>query len=155
MAFAPTSPVTGAAQTGFTTPTYTLSVDNAPDVNSRQWAVTTLGGTQAGVSLHSMSSPFTATWFRPKAYKPLGKPHPVTGQLTSVPFNKHKLKVRKGMVPLAGQPTQVGEIDAAFSLPAGADTADAANVRAMCSLFGGLFAQQSAGIGDTLISGIV
>lgn len=155
MAFAPSSPVSGGAQTGFTSPTYTLVADNAPDVNARQWAVTAVGGTQTGVTTHSMSSPFTATWFRPRAYRPLGKPHPVTGQLTSVPFNRHKLKVRKGMTPLSGQPTVVGEADATFSLPAGSDTADPANVRGMTSLFVGLLSQQSAGAGDTLVTGIV
>jgi len=69
MSFNLTSPVTGASQTGFTAPTYTLTVDTAPDVNAKQWAVTALGGTQAGVSSHSVASPFTVTMFRPKVLR--------------------------------------------------------------------------------------
>jgi len=61
MTWSPTTPVTGGAQTGFTAPTYTLSVDTAPDINGKQHAVTALGGTQAGVTSHSVSNPFTVT----------------------------------------------------------------------------------------------
>ena len=75
MTFSLTSPITGAAQTGFTTPTYTHVADTAPDVNGRQVAITALGGTQAGVTVHSVASPFSITFFRPKAYK-VGKDEP-------------------------------------------------------------------------------
>lgn len=40
-----TTPLTGAAQTGFTAPTYTLTLDVNPAQNAKQWAVTALGGT--------------------------------------------------------------------------------------------------------------
>lgn len=50
--------LTGAEQTGFTSPTYTTAADNAPDFNAKQVAVTAVGGTQAGVTAHSVSSPF-------------------------------------------------------------------------------------------------
>jgi len=68
-----TNPVTGAAQTGLTSPTYTLVADIAPDVNGRQWAVSALGGTQTGVRTHSASDPFTITVMRPKVFQSLGK----------------------------------------------------------------------------------
>lgn len=59
MSFTLTSPITGAAQTGFTSPTYTLTSDLAPDNNGKQVAVTALGGTQVGVTTHSVAAPFT------------------------------------------------------------------------------------------------
>lgn len=155
MPWSPTSPITGGAQTGFTTPTYTVVPDVAPDVNGKQVAVTALGGTQTGVTTHSAASPFTLTFIRPKTFAVLGKPNPATGLLPSVPKNEYKNIIRKGMLPLAGQPFAVGIIDIRISIPAGADTADPANVRALFSAAIGCLNQQSAGIGDTVTSGIL
>lgn len=152
--FGLTSPLTGGAQTGFTSPTYTHVADVAPDVNGKQVAITALGGTQAGVSVHSQSSPFTVTYVRPKVFKALGKPNPVTGLLSSVPHNSHVLIVRKGVLPLAGQPVSNLTIRCQMDVPAGSDVADPANIRAAISALVGALNQQSAGLGDTLISGI-
>lgn len=154
MAFAPSSPVTGGPQTGFTSPTYTIAVDTAPDANQKQWAVTALGGTQVGVTIHSVSSPFTLTVSKPKAFRVLGKPHPVTGLVKDVPMNQYAILVRKGVTPLAGQPFATSMAKIVMQIPAGSDTADSANVRALLSLLFGAAWQQSAGQGDTLTSGI-
>lgn len=150
-----TSPVTGGAQTGFTAPTYTHVADVALDTNGRQYAVTALGGTQVGVRVHSPSDPFTFLVVRPKVFKALGKPHPVTGQLTSVPKNVYLIKIAKGAIPLAAQPASVMNIRCLIEIPAGADTADASNVRAAISLLVGALTQVSAGLGDTLVSGVL
>lgn len=155
MAFAPSSPVTGAAQTGLTSPTYTIASDVAPDVNGKQYAVTALGGTQTGVAVHSVSSPFTVTYFRPKTYKSLGTVDPNTGQLRAVPMNVHKVIVRKGVLPLAGQPASTMRATLSLEVPAGSDTADAEDIRAALSLLIGVLNQQSAGIGDTVVTGVV
>jgi len=149
-----TSPVTGGAQTGFTAPTYTLIADIAPDINGRQFAVSALGGTQAGVLAHSVASPFTITVVRPRVFKVLGKPN-LNGLIRDVPVNVYKVNCRKGVLPLAGQPFSVGMGRVELSVPAGSDTADAANLRAMCSLLIGALNQLSAGTGDTLVSGII
>lgn len=154
MSMSLTSPVTGGAQTGFTSPTYTTVADVAPDVNGKQSAVTAVGGTQTGVTVHSVASPFTVTFIRPKTFKVLGKTNPVTGLLPSVPKNPYRVIVRKGVTPLAGQPFSVAICDLTISVPAGSDTADPANVRAMLSLLIGALNQLSAGIGDTAVSGI-
>lgn len=154
MAYNPTTPVTGAAQTGFTTPTYTLTADVAPDSNGKQHAVSAIGGTQTGVDVSSVSRPFTATFVRPKALKTLGNANPVTGIISNVPRNTYKLITRKGVLPLAGQPSQTMLVTTIIEVPAGSDTADPANIRAALSLHLGLLAQQSAGIGDTGVSGI-
>lgn len=150
-----TSPVTGGAQTGFTSPTYTHVADVALDTNGRQYAVTALGGTQANVRTHSPSDPFTLLVVRPKVFKALGKPHPVTGQLTSVPKNVYLIKIAKGAIPLAAQPSSVMNVRCLIEIPAGADTADAPNVRAAISLLVGALNQVSAGLGDTLVTGVL
>lgn len=147
--------LTGAAQTGFTTPGYTTGSDTPPDVNSKQSAVTAITGTQTGVDAHSVSRPFTLTVTRPKTYERLGKPNPTTGLIASVPRNKLKCITRKGVLPLAGQPDQVMIIRTEIEVPAGSDTADAANVRAALSAHIGLLWAQSAGFGDTGINGVL
>lgn len=156
MATTLTTPVTGSAQTGFTAPTYTLSSDTSPDnANGRQYAVTAIGGTQSGVVVHSVSVPFTINFKRPAVLKVL---QAVLNQLTllgRVPRNTYVLNVRKGVTPFAGQPAQVAIVRLTIDVPAGAETADAANLRAMMSLLGGAIAQNSAGYTDTTISSIL
>ncbi len=155
MSFAPTTPVTGAAQTGFTSPTYTITADTPPDINAKQFVVTALGGTQVGVTAHSVSSPFTLTMFRPKVFKSLGNPNPNTGVISNVPRNVYKVICRKGMLPLAGQPIQTGFFTLSMDLPAGSDTASPAEIRGALSAMIGLLTQQSAGIGDTEVNGVL
>lgn len=154
MSFAPSSPVAGAAQTGFTAPTYTLAADTPPDVNAKQYAITALGGTQAGVTTHSVSAPFTLSMFKPKVFKTL---KPVNSQhvLPEVPFNTFKVITRKGVLPLAGQSARNMTVTTVIELPAGSDTADAPNVRAALSSHIGALSAQSAGIGDTTITGVL
>jgi hypothetical protein len=151
-----TTPITGQPQTGFTSPTYTTATDTAPSGNpGKQVAVTALGGTQAGVTVHSVASPFTLNFTRPSNLKVLGNPNPVTGVIVSVPTNTYKLITRKGVLPLSGQPMKVMNITTIIDVPAGADTADAANIRAALSAHFGSLVQQSAGFGDLTINGVL
>lgn len=153
MAYSPSSPVTGATQTGFTTPTYTLSADTAPDSNGKQHAVTALGGTQTGVTAHSVASPFTLTFVRPKQLRTLGVPA-ANGFIGAVPNNIYRQITRKGVVPAVGQPARTMMIETIIHVPAGSDTYDAANVKAALSAHIGILNQQSAGIGDTTLNGV-
>jgi hypothetical protein len=153
--FTLTTPITGAAQTGLTAPTYTLISDLAPDNNGKQVAVSALGGTQAGVTVHSVASPFTITFTRPRVFKQLGKPNPTTGLIKDVPRNTFKLITRKGVTPLASQPFVNLQITTIVDVPAGSDTYDSANIRAALSAHIGALSQQSAGAGDTLVNGVV
>lgn len=153
--FTLSTPITGAAQTGFTAPTYTLTADLAPDNNGKQNAVTALGGTQTGVTTHSVASPFTLTFVRPKVFRSLGKPNPSTGLIGAVPRNTFKFITRKGVTPASGQPYQNLQITTIFEVPAGADTFDAANVRGALSAHVGALMQQPAGAGDSLVTGII
>lgn len=155
MTYALTSPVTGGAQTGLTSPTYTIVADTPPDATSKQYAVTALGGTQTGVTVSSVSSPFTTSMFRPKVFQALGKPNPTTGLIARVPRNTYKLITRKGVTVLAGQPITNQVITTVMEIPAGADVADPNSVRAALSLHFGVANQCSAGIGDTVVQGVL
>lgn len=151
-----TTPITGQAQTGFTAPTYSTTADTAPAGNpGKQVAVTALGGTQTGVTVHSVASPFTLNFTRPANLRVLGNPNPVTGVITQVPVNSYKLITRKGVLPLTGQPYKVLNVTTTIDVPAGADTQDAANIRGALSAHFGALVQQSAGFGDLTIGGIL
>jgi hypothetical protein len=146
--------ITGGAQTGFTTPGYTVTADVASDTNGKQWAITAITGTQAGVTSHSPQSPFTWSYWRPKVAKLL----PAIGlnaQYSNVPLNKHVMITRKGVTIAANQPPRVAQARIELEIPAGAESYDAANVRALISATVGALNQLSAGIGDTTTSNIL
>lgn len=153
--FDPSSPVTGGAQTGLTSPTYTLTADLAPSNVGEQFAVTALGGTQTGVEAHSVSSPFTLTMERPAQFRQIGPVNPSTGVVSNVPRNTFKIRVRKGVEPLSGQSHQNLVAELKISVPAGADTADPESIRAAMSLLFGTLWAESSDLGDTLIDGIL
>lgn len=153
MSIALTSPVTGQPQTGLTSPTYTVVQDTAPNAAGKQWAVTALGGTQTGVTTHSVASPFTINFERPAVLKMLGQPS-LNGFIANVPSNTYKVIVRKGVVPAVNQPARPMIVRVSVDVPAGADTYDAANVRAALSAAFGALVQQSAGFGDMTVTGI-
>lgn len=148
-----TSPITGATQTGLTSPTYTHVSMAGPDSNVKQHAVTALGGTQAGVDTHSVARPFTISFWWPKILRVLPALNS-NGTLPSVPMNTYKVITRKGVTPLAGQPSRTMLITTTIEVPAGSDTADAPNVRAALSAHIGAVNQQSAGLGDTSVTGV-
>lgn len=147
--------ITGGAQTGFTSPTYTLTVDIAPENNGIQSVVTAVGGTQSGVLVHSISNPFTVLFARPKVLKTLGGANPITGVISPIARNKFRWIVRKGVIPYTDAPALPAVCRLEIDLPAGADFTDPANVRAMMSCLIGCMNDQSAGLGDTLLDGVI
>jgi hypothetical protein len=151
MAISLSSPVTGAAATGLTSPTYTVAVDQPPNAYSKQWAVTALGGTQTNVDISSASRPFTFTFGRPANVKVLAAVD-VTNVLRVVPINTYTARTRKGVTPLAGQMSRMFQVVTNFGVPAGSDLADAVNLAAGCSLHIGALSQLSSGIVDSLKS---
>lgn len=155
MAFSLTTPITGSAQTGLTAPTYTIVADTAPDNNGKQFYVSALGGTQTGVSAHTVAAPFTISMFRPKVLKTLAPVNAVTGVLRSVPFNSYKVITRKGVLPLAGQSFKTSWITSEFAIPAGSDTVDPLSLRAMISAHIGALTQLSNELGNTVVTGTI
>lgn len=155
MSFTPSSPVTGAAVTGLTTPTYTLVADIAPNQNGKQYAVSALGGTQTGVDVNTVSKPFTLTFFRPPVLRVLPQANPVTGIIRDVPMNVYKLITRKGASPAVNQNPIVARITTTIEVPAGTDTYEPEELRAMLSLHAGTIWAQASGIADTVVSGVI
>lgn len=155
MSFAPASPVTGAAVTGLTSPTYTLVTDVAPSINGKQYAISALGGTQTGVDVNSVSKPFTITFFRPAQLRVLPQANPVTGVIKNVPMNTYKFITRKGVSPAANQNAIVSRITTTIEVPAGSDTYEPEDLRAEISCHFGVGWAQASGIADTVISGVI
>lgn len=154
MPFNPTSPVSGAAISRFTDPTYTLDADLAPSPNGRQYAVTALGGTQTDVDVNSVAKPFTVTFFRPSVLKAL----PAVGSnglLKSIPTNTYKLITRKGAAPLSAQANQVCRITTIIEVPAGCETYEPEEVDAMLAAHIGVLSQQADGIATTVRTGVM
>jgi hypothetical protein len=155
MTVALTSPVTGTAQTGLTSPTYTVVADTPPNAYSKQWAVTALGGTQTNVDVHGASKPFTITFARPNQIRSAPVPNPVTGVMANSPRNVYSVIVRKGASPGPSQNPQVNVLRCDLSVAAGADLQEPEDIRAALSLLIGSLSQQSAGLGDTLINALL
>jgi len=153
--FSPSSPLTGAAVSGLTSPTYTLTQDVAPNINGKQYAVTALGGTQTNVDVNTVSKPFTLTFFRPAQLKVLPQANPVTGVIKNVPINSYKLISRKGVAPAVNQPAIVARITTVIDVPAGSDSYEPEDLRALISAHFGMGWSQASGIADTVISGII
>lgn len=147
--------VTGATVPGFTTPTYTPTSDTSPAPNGKQWAITSVGGTQVGVDLNTVSKPFTISFFRPAVLKGLPSANPVTGVIKQVPQNVYKMITRKGALPAANQASQTVLITTTFSVPAGVDTYEPEDLKAAISAHIGALNQQSSGIADTCIQGVL
>jgi hypothetical protein len=150
------SPVTGSAQTGLTSPTYTVVSDTiASNAPTKQYAVTALGGTQTNVDVHGASKPFTISFSRPANLRSPPVPNPNTGLIGNSPRNVFNVKVRKGTVPVTGQSPQVMTLSCDLGVVAGADLVEPEDIRAALSLLIGALTQVSSGLGDTLVSGLL
>lgn len=149
------SAITGATVPGFTTPTYTPTADVSPSANGKQWAITAIGGTQSGVDLNSVSKPFTVSFFRPAILKALPAANPVTGVVKNIPVNTYKMITRKGANPALNQAPQIVRITTIFEVPAGVDTYEPEDLKAAVSAHIGALNQQSSGIADTLVQGVL
>lgn len=154
MTWSPDLSITGAAQTGFTSPTYTLVADLAPDVNSRQWVITACGGTQTGARISTAGDPFTIT-IRRAPYKARPAPNPVNGSYGNVPMNRIEVLGRKGVYIDSSQTVREARLRLIAELPAGCESSDAVNVRALVSMFLGQLAEEAADYGDSLISAVI
>lgn len=155
MSFAPSGAVTGATVTGFTTPTYTVTADTPPNNNAKQFAILAVGGTQTGVDVHSVSKPFTTTMFRPASLRVLPQANTTTGVVKNVPNNSYKVITRKGASPAANQVPLTARITTIIEVPAGTDTYEPEDIKAMLSCHIGILSNQSAGISDTILTGVL
>jgi hypothetical protein len=151
--WSPDSSTTGGAQTGFTSPAFTLVDDTPPVVNAKQKTVSAVSGTLTATP-NTASSPFTATFYKPAAFKQLPAPNPVSGLRGQIPNNQYKLVIRKGGNAAAGVPvTAICRVT--WDIPAGMETYNPDEVRALTSFMVGLFTEESADLGDSLITGVL
>lgn len=155
MGFSPDLSITGPTTiTGLTNPTYTWVSDFAPDNSSRQWAVSALGGTQTNVRTHTNGDPFTFT-IRKSPYRGLGAKNPVTGAYGTVPKNKIECLTRKGVYIDSAGVVQVVNIRTIAEIPAGAEQADAINIKAAIANHHGVLTEEINDYVDTLITGLI
>jgi len=156
MSFNPSSPLTGAAITGLTSPTHTFVTDSAPDVNAKQWAVSNLGGTQPGASVHSPEKPFTMTVKKPKVLKAAQGYSANLAQFTQTGVNEFTVLFRKGVNILngySGVQYRVCEIRLNVKVPAGANN-DSGELKTVFSMAGGAISNQLQGIYDMVTTGV-
>lgn len=146
--------INGTAQNGgFTSPTFTTVASATTIPNGRVYSVTAKGGTQPGtVDVHSASRPFSMLVSRPANVRGLPAVN-ANGLLPNVPVNTYTFNTRKGVTPLAGQAAVLASIKTQINVPAGADLADPANLRAMISAHIGALSQMSAELGETSLTG--
>lgn len=154
MTWSPDSSTTGGAQTGFTSPTFTLVDDTAPVVNAKQKTVSALGGTQGTATANTLSKPFTATFYKPSSVKQLPAPNPLTGARGSIPNNQYKLIIRKGGNADAGVPVTL-VVRLTIDVPAGMETYNSDEVKAAMSFLVGILSEESADLGETVITGVL
>jgi hypothetical protein len=154
MTWSPDLTTTGGAQTNLTTPTYTYVADAAPQANARQYVVTTLGGTQTGVRKHTAGDPFRLRLTR-QPYKAVPPKNPVTGAYGNVPLNRTEFLFQKGMKIDSTGTIRVGQVRIIVEIPAGAETNDSINIEAMTSFCIGTLWEESADVGESLITGII
>lgn len=154
MTWSPDSSTTGGAQTGFTSPTFTLVDDTAPVVNAKQKTVSALGGTQGTAVANSASIPFTSTFYKPAVIRQLPAANPISGARGSIPNNQYKWIIRKGGFAASGVPvTAIARLT--IDVPAGMDSYNPDDVRALASYLVGQLSEESADLGDTLVSGVL
>lgn len=155
MTWSPDSSTTGGTQSaGPTAATFTLADDTPPVVNAKQKTVTAIGGTGGTAHANTLSSPFTATFYKPAAVKQLPAPNPVSGLRGQIPNNQYKLIIRKGGESAAGVPvTAICRLT--IDIPAGMETYNPDEVRAMVAFLVGILSEESADLGDTVVSGVL
>lgn len=155
MSWSPDSSITGGTQTGLTSPTYTLAADTAPNGNQKQHAVTALGGTQTNVRANTASDPFTVTFSKPASPKGLPTRNPVTGGYASIPDNTFGIYIRKGVRVDSSSTQAIAKVRLNIDVPAGADTSDAVNLRAMISFLVGILNEESDDLSDTILTNVL
>lgn len=152
-----TSPVTGSAQTGMTSPTFTFTEDRVIGSQpARRFLVSARGGSGTNnvtTDVHAVSRPFSVTITRPASFKPAPVVNAASGiAIRSTGKNEYKFTVAKGITAATGL-ADVAFFDGAIRIPAGADINDVAGVKALLSAAIGVLSSIASGFGDTVIDG--
>jgi hypothetical protein len=105
--------------------------------------------------VNTVSKPFTISFFRPPVLRTLPQANPVTGVIKNVPVNTYKLITRKGALPASNQVAMVARITTTIDVPAGSDTYEPEDIRAMISAHFGVGWAQADGISQTVLTGVL
>jgi len=154
MALTITSPITGAAMTGFTAPTHTHVSGTAPQYNGNQRLITSLGGTQTGAQVNSTTVPFRLNFVTPQVIKGPAPLNSVTNKLAGNNRNKWLFLGQKGGLLLPSSYVY-DQLNARLELdvPAGLETASPGEIKSFLSAFIGALWGNSASLADTIIAG--
>lgn len=151
--WSPDASIAGGAQTGFATPVFTQVDDTPPAINAKQKTITAVAGIGTATA-NSADSPFTSTFYKVAAAKPLPPANPVTGLRGAIPTNQFKLIVRKGGLCAAGVPgIIIGRLT--VDVPAGMESYQPDQVRAFAGYLVGLLNEESSDFGDTLVTNVL
>jgi len=142
--------VTGAACTGLTSPTYTMSQQSA-SATEKLFTVSALGGTQTGVSAHTNELPFKVYSRVPARFKIPGARSQTTGMYVG-PGSGRKNEIVLGCVKgvnlldgLSGYQYDTINGQLTIRLPAAVGN-DAEQIAAFLSLFAGILWANASGI---------
>lgn len=113
-------------------PVFTLGADTIPAGNAKRWQVTAITNALAGVTTSTVQVPFTLQVSRPNKVKTLSVPLTSGGRIAQVPKNQYRVRINKGckVNAVSGQ-TDIASAQIILDIPAGAETADAANIGAL------------------------
>lgn len=129
-----TGPTAAVTTDTLTSATYTFTADMASDNRSKVFVVTTLGGTQTGVSAHTVDAPKMLIVKKPAVYQQPSAYNTVSGRYGKVPKNVTRVLFR-GSAKVAANQWELMPISMDIGVPAGATSYDRANVDASFSAF--------------------
>lgn len=154
-----TSPVSGVAVTGFTSPTFTIVQDTSVPAGQKQWLVTARGGTQgAGAGdVHTLNSPFTITLKRPGVLRSMSKTLAEAVGLSKGPLNDYTLLIRKSekVNAVGGRVVNMAKVTFSVAPETASQAPGYDDIRGMMSVLGGILGSATYlnGLTDTFIDG--
>jgi len=142
MAINLTGPTAAVTTATLTAATYTYSADMANDNRSKVYVVTSLGGTQTGVSAHTVDAPKMFIIKKPAVFQQPSAYNTVSGRYGKVPKNVTRV-LFKGSAKVAANQWELLPISLDIGVPAGATSYDRANVDAsVCAFIAALWDQK-------------
>lgn len=133
--------------------TYTFTSDLAMDSISRAYAVTTVGGTQVGVTTSTAEKPKQVIFKRPAQFKSPTAYNSHSNRYGVVPKNHTRVIGRMG-VGLTAVQTEVMGIELNIGVPAGSVSYDEVNVRAGIAAFIGALWDQKEEVIQAVVDGL-
>jgi hypothetical protein len=149
------STITGVNIASLSSMVLNVATAAAPETNAKRGIVTSLAsGTAANVRFHSVSDPFDLTVWAPKQPRALPNANP-NGVRPAIPMNSYAIVMRKGLRAASDVASIASPLEVKFSVPAGAESYDAANLAALLSAAAGLLNVLADDLYDNALTGSV